>query len=256
MSARLADTSVPVSQPKEDAPTSPGGDTASGSVNTISAYKVYAMHGLLLSGIELALTVGNALNQEAFQLNSFSALIFGGSVVIEAVGFAFAMGMAVMALLNPVAPGIVGVGVPAMVIVEAMVVEGSNDEMQGLCAMGLCAQSLCFLTFAVVSFIVSPSSVPTVTTGLWIAMAMACASILFGCYRRRAAGHPTFELFLFAFIAVPFVVEISESALLFTSASTPFVSYLLAVLDLVMIAPAAAMCFLVVLFKLVELTDN
>lgn len=41
------------------------------------------------------------------------------------------------------------------------------------------------------------------------------------------------------FVDVPFAVDISESALLFTSGSTPFDAYLLAVLELIVIAPAA-----------------
>ena len=142
------------------------------------AYKVYAIHGLILSGIELALTIGNALNQEAFQLKSFSDLIFGGSVVIEGIGLVFAMGMAVMAYLNLLDPDIIGVGVPSMVIVEAMAMDNNNSNksiIKKLCEMGFCLQSLCFLTFAVVSYIMSPSSVPMVV--LWIVLVLSLIHI-------------------------------------------------------------------------------
>lgn len=211
------------------------------------------MHGLLLSGIELALTVGNAVNREAFQLNSFSDLIFGGSVVIETVGFLFAMGMALRMFMHPMAIGVVGVGVPAMVVVEAMVMAESTEDMENLALHGLGAQSLCFLVFTVVSWIESPLSVPTASAVLWISMAGACAVLFFFCYKRREDGHPTTYVFQSIFVAVPFVVEIAESALLFTGGSIPFVGYLLAVLDLVIIAPAASIIFLAVAIYLIEI---
>ncbi|CAM9442692.1 unnamed protein product, partial [Laminaria digitata] len=209
--------------------------------NTVSANKVYAIHGLILSGIELALTVGNADNEDAFQLNSFSDLIFGGSVLIEAVGFVFAMGMAVRGFLHPVAQGLVGVGVPAMVIVETLVVPGSHQEIELFCLFGLGAQSLYFLTFTVISWKNSPDSVPNASKALWVAIALVCATLLYACLTRLQAGHSVNNVAIAVFVAIPFVVEVSESALLFKSGSIPFVAYLLAVLNLVVIGPAAAL---------------
>ncbi|CAM9442761.1 unnamed protein product [Laminaria digitata] len=213
------------------------------------------MHGLILSGIELALTVGNAVNQEAFQLNSFPDVIFGGSVVIEAVGFVFAMGMAVRGLLYPVAQGVVGVGVPAMVIVEALVVPGSRQEIEQFCLLGLGAQSLCFLAFTLISWDNSPDSVPNASPLLWVAIALACATLLYACYTRLQAGHSVTNVVTAVFVAVPFVVEISESVLLFKSGSIPSVAYLLAVLDLVVIGPAAVIVFVAVVVFVMELFD-
>lgn len=241
--------------PEDDAANGGGGD-GSDSGNSGSAIKVYAMHGLLLSGIELALTVGNAVNREAFQLNSFSDLIFGGSVVIEVVGFALAMGMALRMLLYPMAQGLIGVGVPAMVIVEALAVAGSNGEMYSWSLWGLGAQSLCFLTFGLTSWIDYPASVPTASINLWLIMAAVCAALLFACYNRHQAGHSITLVVRTMFAAVPFVVEIAESALLFTSGSIPFVAYLLAVLDLVIIAPAASFVFLSAAVFLIEMLES
>lgn len=239
-----------------DAPRGDSGDTRSRSDLTVSTKRMYAMHGLLLSSIELALTVGNAVNRKAFQLNSFSDLIFGGSVVIEAVGLVFAMGMALRMFMHPMAQGMVGVGVPAMVIVETMVMTGSTEDIDNLCLLGLGAQSLCFLVFTAVSWIESPPSVPTASAVSWVYMAVACAVLFFFCYKRHEDGHSTTYVFQSIFVAVPFVVEIAESALLFTSGHIPFVAYLLAVLDLVIIAPAALIIFFAVAMYLIEMLSS
>lgn len=63
------------------------------------------------------------------------------------------------------------------------------------------------------------------------------------------------ELVMCVFLSVPFVVEVSESALLFTSGSTAFVAYLLAVLDLVIIGPAALVSILAVVIFTAGLFD-
>lgn len=256
MSAQQEENGAPVCRPDGDA--SPNDNVRAGSLslNRVSAHKVYAMHGLLLSGIELALTVSNAVNQGAFQLNSFSDVIFGGSVVIEAVGFAFAIAMALRILLYPVAQGVIGVGVPAMVIVQALVVEGSVKGMLILCFVGLGAQSVCFLLFAVIAWFESPDSVPTVSVVAWIVAAVVCAFFFYACHKRNQDGHSTTEVFYSILMAVPFVVEIAESTLLFTSGTIPFVAYLLAVLDLVIIAPAASFIFVSVAIFLMQLLNG
>lgn len=177
-------------------------------------------------------------------------------MVIEAVGFTFAVIMTVRALLYPVHQGMVGVGVPALVIVEGFVVKGSPEEMVSYCALGPCAQSLCLLVRPVVSWISSPVSVPMVSTRFWVVLEALCAFILSACFckRSRPGGNMT-ELFLCVSISVPFVVEISESALLFTSGSTAFVACLLAILDLVSIGPAAVVSIFAVVIFTIRLFD-
>lgn len=78
------------------------------------------MQGLILSGVDLAVTVGNVVHHDAFKLDSFSHFIYGGSVVIEVVGYCFAIGMSVRLLLYPVVEDMVGVGVLAVVFAQTM----------------------------------------------------------------------------------------------------------------------------------------
>lgn len=63
--------------------------------NTSLVNEVSVMHALLASGVELTLTVVNAVNEDSFQLNYFSDLTFSGSVVIETVGVLFAIRIAI-----------------------------------------------------------------------------------------------------------------------------------------------------------------
>lgn len=74
MSVQQEETGAPVYRPDQDRSGNDDGRAGSLSRNRVSVNKVYAVHGLLLSGIGLALTVGNALKQGAFQSNSFSDL--------------------------------------------------------------------------------------------------------------------------------------------------------------------------------------
>lgn len=231
------------SQPNQSASANVDRRVGSGSANISSVNKISVMHALLLSGIELTLIVGNAVNENAFQPSSFSDLIFGGSVVIEAVGVLFAIGMSVRVLLYPFEQDVVGVGVPAIVIAESLFMAGSDKEMGERLAIGkygLGAQSLCFLVFALISWIKSPASIPSGSRLMPISVFIAFNVLIHACQRRRRDGFSTRELLITMLVSVPFVIEISESALLLTSGSVQFEAYLLAVLDLVVVAPGAA----------------
>lgn len=67
----------------------------------IAINKISVMQALMISCLELALTLGNALDEDAFRFESGSDLIFGGSALIEAVGVLFAISMALAAFCRP-----------------------------------------------------------------------------------------------------------------------------------------------------------
>lgn len=148
--------------------------------------------------------------------------------------------MALRVLRYPVAQGVIGVGIPAMVIVEALVVEGSVKDMSMFGFVGLGAQSACFLLFAIMSWFESPAFAQSYLT-LPIFLLLFLIILLFLVYavhQHLGNNHYTTDVAYSIVWAVPFVVEIAGSALIFTSGSISFVAYLPAILDLVIIAPA------------------
>lgn len=56
--------------------------------------KVATLHAVIISGLEFALSLINALVADAFKLNSLTNAVFGASAAMEAVGLVFAMYMA------------------------------------------------------------------------------------------------------------------------------------------------------------------
>lgn len=66
-------------------------------------------------------------------------------------------------------------------------------------------------------------------------------------------SHSTTDVIYCIFMAVQFVVEMVESALIFTGGFISFVAYLLTGLDLVFIAPAASIVFVSVASVLIQL---
>lgn len=67
----------------------------------ITLNKISIMQALMISCLELALSLGNALDEDAFRFESGSDVIFGGSALVEAVGVMFAISMALAAFLRP-----------------------------------------------------------------------------------------------------------------------------------------------------------
>lgn len=81
-------------------------------VRKMTVNRISIMQALMISCLELALSLGNALDEDAFRFESGSDVIFGGSALIEAVGVLFAIGMALAAFLRPAtADNAVGSGV-------------------------------------------------------------------------------------------------------------------------------------------------
>lgn len=71
------------------------------SARKITLNKISIMQALMISCLELALSLGNALDEDAFRFESGSDVIFGGSALIEAVGVLFAISMALSAFFRP-----------------------------------------------------------------------------------------------------------------------------------------------------------
>lgn len=55
---------------------------------------VATTHAVVISVLDLALSLVNALHEHAFQVNSYTNLVFAVSVAVEGFGFLFAVGMA------------------------------------------------------------------------------------------------------------------------------------------------------------------
>lgn len=82
----------------------------SAAARKITSNNISIMQSLMISGLELALTLGNALDKDAFEFESGSDLIFGGSALMEAVGLLFAIWMGLTAIFRPAATGDEAVG--------------------------------------------------------------------------------------------------------------------------------------------------
>lgn len=91
--------------------------TLSESARKITLNKISIMQALMISCLELALSLGNALDEDAFRFESGSDVIFGGSALIEAVGVLFAISMALSAFFRPAkSDDAVGSGVSSRVL--------------------------------------------------------------------------------------------------------------------------------------------
>lgn len=105
------------------------------------------------------------------------------------------------------------------------------------------AQTLCFFVYAGISWITSPSSLPTISPGTWILLALVLAGVLVACYNQSQAGRSNIPDVLNVLRVSPLFVEVAESILLFRNRRTTFAGYLLAVLDLVIAAPTVCLYF-------------
>lgn len=208
----------------------------------ITANKISIMQALMISCLELALSLGNALDEDAFRFDSGSDVIFGGSALIEAVGVLFAIWMALTAFLRPATDdNTVGSGVPAMVLWEG-ISTGSKELISKALYRGIWAQALVFLVTLSVCWGVSPGTRPDwafensagQTAGLVIIVVWAVCSVAAVVTVR---GGLSIVIALHLGI-IPLGVEVYESVLLFRSDASTFITYVLAILDLVIVAPA------------------
>ncbi|CAM9274503.1 unnamed protein product [Pylaiella littoralis] len=208
---------------------------------TIAINKVSVLQSLMISGLQLALTLNNALESNAFEFESGADLIFAGSSLMEGVGAVFSLWLAAIAFLRPAGDGTVGSGIPVMVLWEG-ISTGSTELISKGLYRGIWAQAFVFLVTLSVSWGVAPGTRPDwafenstgQTVGLvfiflWVGFcALAILTVRGGC---------SIVLALHLGI-IPLGVEVYESVLLFSSDTSTFSTYILAVLNLIVVAPA------------------
>lgn len=220
-----------------------------GAGQTATAW-VGVMHGVVVGALEFVLTLTNAVDQNALGSRSgVRDVIFGGSTVMEAVGLLFALVATFQNCTRLEAP--VGVGVPAVAVVEGLLflMEAGGGVVLSA-VVGVLLQTLSFLTY-VIAVQVTDKVGRIVLIICVVIVAPFCSLVALGSADalRKCSGSECWavERIILVCIAlfwftVPFIVEVWESILLlFTSGSASLSLYTLAVLDLVIIAPAT--CF-------------
>lgn len=229
--------------------------------NTATAW-VGVMHGVIVAALEFVLTLTNAVDQNAFGSRSgVRDIIFGGSTVMEAVGFLFALVVTCQNLRRLDAP--VTAGMPAFVVVEAMFSKDGGGDLAVSAAVGVILQTLSFLTYVVAVKVTNiVGRVILICVVVFVAPCCTACALSSDTFRKCSSSTCwTVERMILVCIVVcwftaPVIVEIWESVLLFESGSASLSVYTLAVLDLVIIAPATC-CVLAVGFATgVEMTTQ
>ncbi|CAM9344388.1 unnamed protein product [Ectocarpus sp. 8 AP-2014] len=212
------------------------------AMRKMTVNKISTLQALTISGLELALTLGNAVKKEAFQFSSGSDLIFGGSALIEVVGFLFAIWMALIALFRPPsADNAVGSGIPVMVLWEG-ISTGSTEIISTALHRGIWAQTVVFLVTLIACWSASPGTRPDWafenSTGQAVGLVLILSWVAFCALAIWTVRGGLNIVILLHLGIIPLGVEVFESVLLFTSDSSTFITYVLAVLNLVIVAPA------------------
>ncbi|CAM9451056.1 unnamed protein product, partial [Hapterophycus canaliculatus] len=199
--------------------------SSSAAARKITTNNISIMQSLMISGLELALTLGNALDKDAFEFESGSDLIFGGSALMEAVGLLFAIWMGLTAIFRPAGTDddAVGSGVPAMVLWEG-ISTGSRKLTSKALYRGIWAQTFVFLLTLTICWSAQPGTRPDwafenstgQAVGLALLVAWAVLCTLACAFVRGGAG---IVLALHLGI-IPIGVEAYEAVLLFTSDSS------------------------------------
>lgn len=228
--------------------------------DSVNSTKTAVEHAVIISGLELALSLTNALDNATLRPYSTTSFVFFTSAVMELAGFLFAMWSAYRDR---------GAGSPILIVREALA-SGSRDLMAHAVMGGFVLQTFSVLCSAVV--FVHASGIRAEGVGLGFTLMILCFSGFFvsgvflgfldmyGEYfnasqapnnspeERCACRGITANIFtalfktisLPLFIAVvfaPLVIEVLESVLIFSSRPTSFAPYVLATLDLVLLVP-------------------
>lgn len=242
--------------PAPNAPESTTVHSDSGSVDYARRAKVANAHALIISGLEFALSFTNALDSGAFgAVASYRDVVFAGSALMEAAGFFFALRVAAK---NAMRGEDAGGGLPIVMIWAANMTR-SDSQMSDAVMAGLGGQSFIFWLFCLTR--IRWGSIWPVVTGSDALTIIVLALFLLGfvpCVqlylaharqtraRRRGAVLGTRETpcdecclcLLFFVLALPILVEVAESVLIFGGTSPSSSSYVLGVLDLVLVVPA------------------
>lgn len=264
-----------VAEPVHPAPRSPDGTTSStavavaahssdpgsrDNVNVLRALrakiKIANAHALLISGLEFALSLTNALDSGAFgAAESARDVIFAGSAVMEFAGFFFALRVAARNAMNAEDND----GGSPIVMIWAANTSRSDAEMGDAVMAGLGGQAFAFWLFcltrirwrAIWPVVTGADALKIMMLGLFLLGFVPCVQLYLAHARqsrarRRGAVLGTREAacdecclcFLFFVLALPMVVEIAESIVIFGGTSPSSSSYVLGVLDLVLVVPA------------------
>ncbi|CAM9273117.1 unnamed protein product [Scytosiphon promiscuus] len=255
----------------------PGIPVRLGSEDENKATATAKAHALIISGVELALSLTNAVDNNAFRRRSSTNGVFFSSAVVEAAGFTCALFWARRGY---------GAGSPLMMVWEAAAT-GSVDRLAQAVLGGFGFQGIVLICTGVALFFIDAvkgverdealafdSSWEYVGIGiLFFFFVGASLYILRTAYNRYFDNGTTqttrvpccrFELlpdvlsevvdmlstirraFVRGFgwllisycILFPIAIEVSESAVIFSGGSTSSAAYALATLDLVLVVPA------------------
>lgn len=213
---------------------------------------VATMHAVILSGLELALSLINALDENAFVFDSWTNFVFGASATIEAIGFFFAISMVLFGgddiggspLLATWAfweAKLKSLNTPSSDEVASARAKKEDDAWKKIVNGGLLPQTMACAVCAIYTIfnMREEESGNLVAISSWgftvlisIVILVAVLSLLYCGFRRIAAA-------LVGLTATPFLVEACESVLILRgdSNSSSASSYILAVLDLFVIIP-------------------
>lgn len=206
----------------------------------LSANRVHIVHGLLISSLELALTLKNTISNKSHKLESLNNLIFFGSTAMELISFIFSLYTAIHFYNmhnNDEYEELVSIGVPIMSLGEnAFQRKNEDNEIWSDSAyLGLVLQSISFFLCINYAFILYIDSIGSFDTK--ILFFIVCFILIFGIASYRAMfGNSGF--FLLLLFSIPFIVEIMESIILF-STEYNFDSYILAFIDIIVIIPSS-----------------
>lgn len=206
---------------------------------------VATTHAVVISGLELALSLTNALDEDAFQLDTYTKLVFVCSAATEAVGFIFAVFVALRY-------GGGGIGGSPLIAIWEVGTRGFNfdsREWRTILFGGLLPQSVACLVVFMCSDFGNVGFDPVVGYGVGIGGFLFLLLYFCCCLESRYFAVALQFLFGMSYFLVPLLVEANECALIFWGGSTSSASYILAVLDMLMVFPAVVFA-VAVLFRL------
>lgn len=203
------------------------------SGHTATAW-VGVMHGVIVGALEFVLTLTNAVDQNAFASHAAGVrdVIFGGSTIMEGAGMLFAI---VLAYQNWTRfDGPISVGVPAIVAVEGLFVMESDESVLNSAVCGVFVQTLAFLTYVVAVKVTDKVARIILICTVFVAPCFLFCAFASSNRIRKCSGSKcwTFErsilvLIVLFWFTVPFIVELWENMLHFTSGSASLSSYTL-----------------------------
>jgi len=207
------------------------------------ANRVHVIHGLFISALESSLTLRNTILTNAYSLDSFNKLVYFGSALMEFVSFLYSIYKAIYFYNNhnnSDYDDLVSIGVPIMSLGENAFKQKHDDNeiWSDSAYLGLVLQSISFLftvNCSLFIYIYSLESIDQFDIKCLVFIVFFLIIMGFSSYRAMFGKSGFFLLLLFF---IPFMVDIVESVLLF-STDTEFESYILAIIDIFVIIPSS-----------------